>query len=127
MIPAAAKDFAWDSLVPINTIGLTPEDYEMKPGESAGIDGDSDYARNGGKHVITEEEAAYARYVRNTAFTKIGMAIMHIQDIINTANQYTNAPYIILEQDATRMESQLASVEKSMEAFRKFSGIRWKS
>lgn len=119
------KDFAWDSLAPINTIGLTAEDYEMKPGESAGIDGGSDYAKNGGKHVITQEEAAKARYVRNTAFTEIGTGIMPIQNIIDTANAHTAAEYIILEQDYTRMESQFASIEKSMEAFRKFSGIEW--
>ena len=113
------------SLAPINTIGLTAEDYEMKPGESAGIDGGSDYAKNGGKHVITQEEAAKARYVRNTAFTEIGTGIMPIQNIIDTANAHTAAEYIILEQDYTRMESQFASIEKSMEAFRKFSGIEW--
>lgn len=119
------KDFAWDSLAPINTIGLTPEDYEMKPGESAGIDGGSDYAKNGGKFVITEDEAARARYIRSTAFTEIGTGIMPIQSIIDAANAHTAAEYIILEQDSTRMESQLASIEKSMEAFRKFSGIEW--
>ncbi len=120
------KDFAWDSLTPINTIGLAPEDYEMKPGESAGLDGGSAYAKNGGRHTIpTEEEAARARQIRNTAFTEIGTGIMPIQAIIDAANQYTQAEYIILEQDYTRMESQLASIEKSMEAFRKFGGIQW--
>lgn len=119
------KDFAWDSLAPINTIGLTPEDYEMKPGESAGIDGGSDYAKNGGKFVVTEEEAARARYIRSTAFTEIGTGIMPIQAIIDATNAHTAAEYIILEQDYTRMESQLASIEKSMAAFRKFSGIEW--
>lgn len=116
------KDFAWDSLAPINTIGLTPEDYEMKPGESAGIDGGSDYAKNGGRHGVSEEQA---RYVRNTAFTEIGTGIMPIQAIIDAANAHTAAEYIILEQDYTRMESQLASIEKSMAAFRKFNGIEW--
>lgn len=119
------KDFAWDSLTPINTIGLTAEDYEMNPGESAGIDGGSDYAKNGGKYVITQEEAAKARYVRNTAFTEIGTGIMPIQAIIDAANAHTAAEYIILEQDYTRMESQFASIEKSMAAFRQFSGIEW--
>lgn len=119
------KDFAWDSLAPINTIGLKPEDYEMKPGESAGIDGGSDYAKNGGKHVITEVDAAQARYIRSTAFTEIGMGIMPIQEIIDAANAYTSAEYIILEQDATRMESQFASVQRSMQGFRQFKGIEW--
>lgn len=50
---------------------------------------------------------------------------MPIQDIINAANTYTNAQYIILEQDATRMPTQMDSIEKSMEGFRKFDGISW--
>lgn len=120
------KDFAWDSLAPINLIGLSDADYEMKPGESAGLDGSSQYAKNGGKHTAAQEdEEARARYVRSTAFTEIGRGIMPIQEIIDTANQFTNAEYIILEQDFTRMESQLASVEKSMEAFKGFTGIQW--
>ena len=52
---------------------------------------------------------------------------MHIQQIIDAANAHTDAEYIILEQDATRMESQLASVEKSMEGFRKYTGISWEN
>lgn len=116
------KDFAWDSLTPINAIGLTPEDYEMKPGDSFGLNGGSQYAKQGGKLAEEEEKA---RAIRNTAFTEIGTGIMPIQEIINAANQYTDAQYIILEQDYTRMESQLASVEKSMEAFRRFEGIAW--
>ena len=31
----------------------------------------------------------------------------------------------ILEQDYTRMKSQFDSVEKSMQAFKKFNGIEW--
>jgi len=114
------KDFAWDSLAPINTIGLTPEERAMQ-GE-VGLDGNSSYAKNGGKHTDNEEAA---RRIRNTAFTEIGTGIMKIQDIIDAANTYTDADYIILEQDYTRMESQFASIEKSMEAFRKFTGIDW--
>ncbi len=119
------KDFAWDSLAPINTIGLTPEEYEMKPGEAAGIDGSSDYAKNGGHTRITEAEAARARFIRNTAFAEIGTGIMPIQAIIDAANTYTSAEYIILEQDYTRMGSEIESIQKSMEGFRRFSGIEW--
>lgn len=81
--------------------------------------------QNAGRHVITGEEAARARYIRSTAFTETGTGIMSIQAIIDAANAHTAAEYIILEQDYTRMESQLASIEKSMVAFRKFSGIEW--
>ena len=115
------KDFAWDSMAPLNTIGITPEEREMK-GE-VGMDGNSDYAKKGGKFSAEAENEA--RRIRNTAFTEIGSGIMHIQEIIDAANQYTAAKYIILEQDYTRMESQFASVEKSMAGFKKFTGISW--
>lgn len=48
---------------------------------------------------------------------------MPIQDIIDAASEYTNAEYIILEQDATRMPTQMDSVAHSMESFRKFRNI----
>ena len=102
------KDFAWDSLSPINLVGITPEQRELAPGETASL-------------RIPEEE----RPVYNTAFTEIGTGIMPIQAIIDAANEYTDAEYIILEQDATRMPSELDSVRRSMEGFRKFTGISW--
>ena len=116
------KDFAWDSLAPINLIGLDPSEREMKADETFGLDGESDYAKKGGKF---DENIAKERRNRNSAFTEIGTGIMPIQEIIDTVNEYTKAEYIILEQDFTRMENQLSSVEKSMEAFRKFTGLSW--
>lgn len=118
------KDFAWDSLAPINTIGLLPGEREMQDGQALGLDGDSDYAKKGGRHA-SEEEAGAKRRIYSSAFTEIGTGIMNIQDIIDTANNDTDAEYIILEQDYTRMGNQLASVEKSMASFRKFTGISW--
>ena len=115
------KDFAWDSMAPLNTIGITPEEREMK-GE-VGMDGNSDYAKKGGK--FSQEALDEQRRIRNTAFAEIGTGIMHIQEIIDAANRYTDAGYIILEQDYTRMKSQFDSVEKSMQAFKKFNGIEW--
>lgn len=117
------KDFAWDSMEPLNMRGLTPEECTM-PAEGAGTDGNSFYARTSG-HAEPDEAAKKARRIRSTAFTEIGMGIMHIQDIIDAANTYTDAEYIILEQDATRLESQLVSIEKSMVAFKKYTGISW--
>lgn len=101
------KDFAWDSMEPLNMRGLTPEECTMPP-EGAGTDGNSFYAKTGG-HAEPDEAAKKARRIRNTAFTEIGMGIMHIQDIIDAANAYTEAEYIILEQDATRLEKLFCS------------------
>ena len=116
------KDFAWDSLVPINLNGLDPDALKLKPGEVVGLDGNSDYAARGG---MTAQEEKRQKWAATTAFTEIGTGIMPIQDIINAANTYTDAQYIILEQDATRMPTQMDSIEKSMEGFRKFDGISW--
>lgn len=120
------KDFAWDGLEPINMLGLTPEERTL-PEEGLGTDGNSSYAKNAGKHIELDADKAAkeARRRRFSCFTEIGTGVMHIQDIIDAANEYTDAQYIILEQDATRMESQMASIEKSMEAFQKFTGISW--
>lgn len=120
------KDFPWDSLQAINLIGLTNEEREMKPGEVVGLNGNSSYAKSGGKHIVSEDEAEREyRRLRMTSFTEIGSGIMPIQKIIDTANAYTEAEYMILEQDFTRMPNQIDSIQKSMEGFKKFRGIEW--
>lgn len=116
------KDFSWTSLAPINLIGLTDEDYEMKQDESIGMNGNSNYAKNGGRGT---DRTAEEKRIHDSAFTEIGTGIMPIQDIIDAGNEYTDAKYIILEQDATAMSSQIDSVKKSMEGFKKFTGISW--
>lgn len=90
------------------------------------MNGNSSYAKNGGRHTVSEDEAQ-AEYQRRrmSSFTEIGSGIMPIQKIIDAANEYTDAKYIILEQDATRMPSQIDSIIKSMEGFKKFTGIEW--
>lgn len=57
------------------------------------------------------------------AFTEIGFGIMDIQSIIDTANKLGSVDYIILEQDATQMSSEIESIKKSMSGFRRFSGL----
>ncbi|MBR2121537.1 MAG: sugar phosphate isomerase/epimerase [Lachnospiraceae bacterium] len=120
------KDFAWDSTIAINVVGRTPEEREMQEGEFVGMNAESNYAKAGGKHTVREEREDKAFSEEgHAAFTEIGTGIMHIQDIIDAANEYTDAEYIILEQDYTRMPTQIDSIKKSMEGFRKFSGISW--
>lgn len=58
-------------------------------------------------------------------FTEIGTGIMDIQEIIDTARESCEAAYIILEQDYTRMPSEIESIQRSMEAFRRYEGISW--
>jgi len=114
------KDFAWDAMVPINLVGLNDNDREMKPGNEYGIDGKSLYAQNPNQRPVVKDPG-----LKNTAFTEIGTGIMPIQQIIDAANSDTAAEYIILEQDFTRLPSQIESIQSSMAAFKKYSGITW--
>lgn len=57
-------------------------------------------------------------------FVEIGFGQMNIQSIIDAANELGSVEYIVLEQDATKL-NQLDSVKLSMQGFRKFSGISW--
>ena len=117
------KDFARDSLMPINLNGITPEELEQKEGEPLASFRDG-IMKASPSRVRSMETAMH---VSNSAFTEIGCGIMPIQDIIDAASEYTDAEYIILEQDATRMPTQIDSVARSMESFRQFRNISWEN
>lgn len=78
---------------------------------------------------VTEEHVCGFEYWKDETsdldFAEIGTGIMDIQKIIDTANEKAKVEYIFLEQDKTQMESEEASIRKSMEEFRKFRGIEW--
>jgi sugar phosphate isomerase/epimerase len=120
------KDFAWDSLSPINLIGVTPEARAMRPGQSVGLNPRiADTVPGSPEFNALMEESPDFKKTDPTVFTEIGSGIMPIQAIIDTAIAHTDAQYILLEQDLTRMPSQLQSVTKSMEGFRKYTNISW--
>jgi hypothetical protein len=66
----------------------------------------------------------FAATINPLCFTEIGTGVLPIQDIINAAAEAPNLEYIILEQDVTQL-GEIQSIQTSMEAFRKFSGIVW--
>lgn len=57
-------------------------------------------------------------------FTEIGTGILPIQDFIDAAQAVPSLEYILLEQDFSKLD-ELESIQVSMNAFRKFSGIEW--
>jgi sugar phosphate isomerase/epimerase len=57
-------------------------------------------------------------------FVEIGTGIMDIQKLIDTANNYCQTEYIILEQDHTQLD-EMDSIQLSMDNFKKFGGIQW--
>lgn len=115
------KDFAWDALVQINLNGITPEEREWQEGTPLADFGFGLMKALASPNMDREEGMRRS----NSAFTEIGMGIMPIQSIIDAAAEYTDAAYMILEQDYTRMANQVVSIERSMESFRKFRNISW--
>ena len=93
------KDFAKDTKTPVNMFDVVGKDT-----------------------YITRE--VFNQYKCNDDFVEIGYGQMDIQKIIDTALEIGSIEYIVLEQDATKLD-QLESVKRSMEGFRKFEGIVW--
>lgn len=80
------------------------------------------------REVSDEHVCDFTYWKEETAdedFAEIGTGIMDIQKIIDTANQYAQVEYLFLEQDHTCMESEEASIAKSLDTFRKYKGIEW--
>ncbi len=66
----------------------------------------------------------FASTINPQCFTEIGTGVLPIQDIINSAQAAPHLEHIVLEQDCTQL-SELESINVSMQAFRKFSGVEW--
>lgn len=49
---------------------------------------------------------------------------MDIQSIIDAANTYCGAEYIVLEQDYSQHD-EIESIHISMDSFKKFNGVEW--
>jgi sugar phosphate isomerase/epimerase len=56
-------------------------------------------------------------------YAEVGTGILPIQDYIDAGNKI-GVEYMLLEQDKTRM-GEMESIAKSMEAFKKFTGVEW--
>lgn len=93
------KDLAKDTRTPVNMFDVVGKDT-----------------------YITRE--VFNQYKCNDDFVEIGFGRMDIQKIIDTALELGSVEYIILEQDATKL-NQLESIKRSMEGFHRFDGISW--
>lgn len=71
-----------------------------------------------------EMTVIFDQYKCDDDFVEIGYGQMDIQKIIDTALGLGSIEYIVLEQDATKL-NQLDSIKRSMEEFHKFNGIIW--
>lgn len=76
------------------------------------------------EHRETVDRERFGRDVRIDTFTEIGTGIMDIQAIIDTAGQYCDIDYLILEQDYSQHD-EIDSIKISMAEFKKFKGIEW--
>ena len=57
-------------------------------------------------------------------FVEVGTGILPIQKYIDALSDAPNLEYLILEQDHTACPTELESIKKSMEAFKKLQGIQ---
>ena len=64
----------------------------------------------------------FLRVKEPDGFTEIGTGTLPIQNYIEAAESCPNLDYILLEQDATRLD-EMESIQISMQAFRKFKGV----
>lgn len=93
------KDFSGESTTPVNMFDIV--------GENA---------------LITRE--LFSQVKCDDDFTEIGFGRMDIQSIIDKALELGSVSYVILEQDATKL-NEIDSIKRSMEGFRKIRGISW--
>lgn len=63
-------------------------------------------------------------FVQKEDFVEVGTGIMDLQGIIDAAVEYSQANYIVLEQDFTAF-NEFESIKKSMEGFRRYKNILW--
>ncbi len=79
----------------------------IKPGEALSLDNFFDYCTPGD-------------------FCEVGTGQMNLQLYIDTTLKYTNAQYIMLEQDFTEMTDEFESIQTSMNGFKKMKGLDWR-
>ncbi|MBC8531648.1 sugar phosphate isomerase/epimerase family protein [Gehongia tenuis] len=92
-----------------------------------------DFSKTAGEPINLFEKAVdpqkridrnvYQNARKDTSFAEVGTGTMDIQSIIDAGNA-VGVPYILLEQDFTFLD-EIDSIQISMNAFRKFSGIEW--
>lgn len=93
------KDFAKDAPNPVNMFDVVEENT----------------------HITRE---VFNQYKEPGDFVEIGFGVMDIQSIINKALELGSVEYIVLEQDATKL-NEMESIKRSMEGFHRFDGIVW--
>ena len=101
------KDFSKEIDIPVNIFSFN--DPEQK------LDMNALFAILGSKINGHEQKEA---------IVEIGTGRMDIQSILDATTTYTDAEYVVLEQDYTTHD-EIDSIKISMESFKKFNGIAW--
>lgn len=114
--------------------GVDPVDVMKKQGSRVKLIHQKDFTK-GYEDVVnilavaekageTIDMNCFMKYVDGNTFTEIGTGTMDIQSIIDAANQYCQSEFIMLEQDATKLD-ELESLRLSMKNFKNYTGISW--
>ena len=108
---------AWMNRVPERVILLHQKDFPGNAPQPMNLyDGVIDLTEN-------IDDALFSARKNPLCFTEIGVGVLPIQDIIDTAATLPNLDYLILEQDHTTLP-EIESIRRSREAFSsRFTGI----
>lgn len=110
--------------------GLDPIDMIKKHGRRIKLIHEKDLPKNFEKEIdltkIADVGDGWLDYYFSTLgsedFTEIGDGCMDIQGIINATLQYTDAEYLLLEQDFSSL-GELASIKRSMQNMKRMQGL----
>ncbi len=111
MDPVAEMEYFKDRLLLIHQ-----KDFAKDAGETLDI-----FQRIDRDTPITPEVYQANRLL--TSFAEVGTGVLPIQSYIDKANEI-GLPYILLEQDYTSLD-EIDSIQISMDAFRRVTGIEW--
>lgn len=114
--------------------GLDAVDVIKKLGKRVTILHQKDFPKNAKEPInvfefvdpnVPLDYVTFHGFVRPECYTEIGTGIIDLQAMVDAANEYTDAEYILLEHDRPVLVDELKSVAESMENFRKYKGLEF--
>ena len=113
--------------------GLDPVELFRKYGKRVRLLHQKDFSKEIGEPInifkfVDENKVidytTFSQVVKPESFTEIGTGTIDIQRIIDAAEKYTAAEYMVLEQDFSKYD-EIESINISMNSFKRFRGVEF--
>lgn len=113
--------------------GLDPVELFQKYGKRVRLLHQKDFSKEIGEPInifkfVDENKVidytTFSQVVKPESFTEIGTGTIDIQRIIDAAEKYTAAEYMVLEQDFSKYD-EIESINISMNSFKRFQGVEF--